>query len=128
VRYPTLDEVLALHQIALEIYGGSAGLRDLGALQSSLAIPRQATFGEELYPTLTDKAAILLYFLVQNHPFVDGNKRVALSTCFWFLESNGYTLKVEREELYQFTVDIASGRLDRDSVTAWTREHLRKIE
>ncbi len=127
MRYPTLDEVLTLHQSALEAYGGSAGLRDFGALQSSLAVPRQAMFGEELYPTLADKAAILLYLLVQNHPFVDGNKRVALSTCFWFLESNGYTLEVKHEELYQFTIDIASGRLDKGGVTAWMREHLRKI-
>ncbi len=89
MRYPALDEVLTLHRLALGAYGGSAGLRNLGALQSALAAPRQTMFGEELYPTLADKAAILLYLLTQNHPFVDGNKRTALSACFWFLERNG---------------------------------------
>lgn len=127
MRYPTLDELLTLHQLALDAYGGAAGLRDLGALQSALATPRQVVFGEELYPTLADKAAILLYLLVQNHPFVDGNKRTALSACFWFLESNGYTLEVEGEDLYQFTIAIASGKLDKDAVTAWMQEHLRPL-
>lgn len=71
---------------------------------------------------------MLRYLLTQNHPFVDGNKRTALSACFWFLESNGYTLDVGSEDLYQFTIDIASGRLDKDAVTAWMREHLCPLE
>ena len=124
MRYPTLDEVLTLHQLVLDAHGGSAGLRDMGALQSALAAPRQTMFGEELYPGIADKSAIILYLLTQNHPFVDGNKRTALSACFWFLESNGYTLDVGSEDLYQFTIDIASGHLDKDAVTAWMREHL----
>lgn len=128
MHYPTLDEVLTLHQLALDAYGGAAGLRDLGALQSALATPQQTMFDEELYPTLADKAAILLYLLIQNHPFVDGNKRAALSTCFWFLESNGHTLDAESKELYQFTIDIASGHLDKGAVTTWIRDHLRPYE
>jgi len=85
-------------------------------------------FGEELYPGIADKSAIILYLLTQNHPFVDGNKRTALSACFWFLESNGYTLNVGSEDLYQFMIDIASGRLDKETVTAWMREHLRSLK
>ncbi|MBE9471958.1 MAG: Fic family protein [Chloroflexi bacterium] len=77
MRYPTLDEVLTLHQLVLDAHGGSAGLRDMGALQSALAAPRQTMFGEELYPGIADKSAIILYLLTQNHPFVDGNKRTA---------------------------------------------------
>ena len=128
MRYPTLDEVLTLHQLALDAHGGSTGLRDMGALQSALAAPRQTMFGEELYPGIADKSAIILYLLTQNHPFVDGNKRTALSACFWFLESNGYTLGVGSEDLYQFTIDIASGHLDKDMVTARIREHLRPLK
>ena len=127
MRYPTLDEVLTLHRLALEAHGGSAGLRDMNALRSALVAPRQTMFGEELYPQVADKATILLYLLIQNHPFVDGNKRTALSTCFRFLESNGYTLDVGGEELYQFTIGIASGQLDKDDVTAWMHEHLRRL-
>ena len=128
MRYPTLDEVLTLHQLVLDAHGGSTGLRDMGALQSALAAPRQTMFGEELYPGIADKSAIILYLLTQNHPFVDGNKRTALSACFWFLESNGYTLDVGSEDLYQFTIDIASGHLDKDAVTAWIRKHLRPLK
>jgi death-on-curing protein len=84
-------------------------------------------FGEELYPTIEEKAAILLYLLTQNHPFVDGNKRTALSACFWFLENNGYTLRVENEELYQFTLAIASGEKDKDVVTIWIQEHIQPL-
>lgn len=127
MRYPTLDEVLTLHQLALDAHGGSTGVRDPGSLQSALAVPRQTMFGEELYPEIADKSAILLYLLTQNHPFVDGNKRTALSTCFWFLESNGHTLDVESDALYQFTLNIAKGQLDKDAVTAWMHEHLRPL-
>ena len=128
MRYPTLDDVLTLHRLTLDAYGGSTGLRDMGALQSALAAPRQTMFGRELYPGIADKSTIILYLLTQNHPFTDGNKRTALSACFWFLESNGYTLDVGSEDLYQFTIDIASGRLDKDAVTAWMREHLCPLE
>ena len=105
MHYLTLDEVLTLHQLALDAHGGSTGLRDMGLLQSAIAAPRQTMFGEELYPGIADKSAIILYLLIQNHPFVDGNKRTALSACFWFLESNGYTLDVENNDLYQFGWD-----------------------
>ncbi len=127
MRYPTLDEILILHQLALNAHGGSAGVRDPGLLQSALATPRKTMFGEELYPEIADKSAILLYLLTQNHPFVDGNKRAALSACFWFLESNGHTLDVEKEALYQFSINIASGHLDKDAVTVWMHEHLRSL-
>ncbi len=128
MHYPTLDEVLTLHQLALDAHGGSIGVRDPGLLQSAMAAPRQTMFGEELYPGIADKSAILLYLLTQNHPFVDGNKRTALLVCFWFLESNGHTLDVEKEALYQFTIDIASGQLDKNAVTIWMQEHLRPLK
>ena len=127
MHYPTLDEVLTLHQLTLDAHGGSTGLRDMGLLQSALAAPRQTMFGEELYPGIADKSAIILYLLIQNHPFVDGNKRTALSACFWFLESNGYTLDVENNDLYQFTLEIAKGQMNKDTVTSWIREHLRSL-
>lgn len=127
MRHPTLDEVLTLHRLALNAYGGSTGLCDMEALQSTLSAPRQTMFGKELYPHIADKAAILLYLLIQNHPFVDSNKRTALSTCFRFLESNGYTLDVSENELYHFTISIASGELDKEAVTAWMHERLRPL-
>ena len=76
IRYLTLEEVLELHRLALAQAGGLAGVRDLGALDSALAQPQMAFGGQELYPSLREKAAALGFSLVCNHPFVDGNKRV----------------------------------------------------
>jgi len=76
MRYLTLGEVVELHRAVIEKTGGTAGIRDLGALDSALAQP-QATFdGVDLHPSLADKAAALCFSLVRNHPFLDGNKRV----------------------------------------------------
>lgn len=79
-------------------------------------------FGEELYPDLFSKAAILFYLLVKNHPFVDGNKRTAALTLIEFLERNGYTLNATNDELYQFTIDVASSVLTKEEVELWIRD------
>lgn len=76
MRYLSLPELFRLHERALEQSGGSAGLRDLGGLESALAQPRMTFGGTDLYPTLPEKAAALCFSIVLNHPFVDGNKRV----------------------------------------------------
>ncbi len=76
MRHLTLAEVLELHRMVMEQSGGSAGLCDLGALESAIAQPRMSFGGSDLYPSLVEKAAALCFSLVNNHPFVDGNKRV----------------------------------------------------
>jgi prophage maintenance system killer protein len=76
MRWLSLSEVLILHRRLIEQSGGTTGLRDLGLLEASLAQPRQSFAGIDLYPELSDKAACLGYSLIQNHPFIDGNKRV----------------------------------------------------
>ncbi|MEW5718511.1 MAG: Fic family protein, partial [Chloroflexota bacterium] len=75
MRYLELDEVLRIHERAIQRYGGLPELRDLGLLESALAVPKQTMFGDDLYPDVATKAAILLFTLIKNHPFVDGNKR-----------------------------------------------------
>ena len=92
IEYLTLNEVLLLHARLIQAAGGSRGQRDLGLLESAVARP-QATFaGEDLYPDLWSKAAALMHSLVLNHPFVDGNKRVALTAAGIFLDLNGYRM------------------------------------
>src|SRR5438270_323696 len=71
MRYLDVDEVLDLHRLVLERSGGAPGLRDRGALESSIAQPQMAFGGEDLYPTLVEKASALGFSLIQNHPFVD---------------------------------------------------------
>jgi len=73
IRYLLLAEVLELHRSVIEQWGGAGGIRDLGALESTLAQPRQSFGGQDLYPDLASKAAALCFSLVLNHPFVDGN-------------------------------------------------------
>src|ERR687885_138020 len=85
MRYLTVEEVLKLHERVIEQRGGSTGVRDRGALESAVAQPQMTFAGEDLYPTVVDKAAALGFSLTMNHPFVDGNKRTAHAAmrCFW---------------------------------------------
>jgi len=120
MRYLTIDEVLALHEYAVERFGGSFGLLDRGKLEASVAAPMQNVFDTELYPDPWSKAAILFFLLIKNHCFIDGNKRVALYALLRFLEINGYTIfGVTNDELYQFTIDTANSVLTKDDITAF---------
>lgn len=85
MRYLTLTEVLELHRRIIAQSGGSEGVRDLGALELALAQPRMTFANRELYPTLVEKASALGFSLIQNHPFVDGNKRVGHAAMETFL-------------------------------------------
>ncbi len=80
IRYLTLSEVTDLHRQVVEQSGGSLGLRDLGALESAVAQPQMTFGGDNLYPTLVEKAAVLGFSLVMNHPFIDGNKHIGHAT------------------------------------------------
>jgi death-on-curing protein len=123
-RYLSALEVREIHEFAVQLYGGSTGLRDGGLLESALASPRQTMFDEELYPELAAKAAILLVGLVKNHPFVDGNKRTAFLATLRFLEVNGYTLAAAEDELFHLIQDIVSSQIEKEQVTQWFLAHL----
>jgi death-on-curing protein len=122
VHYLSSNEVLLIHDHAIREFGGSFGLMSPGQLAASIAAPRQTMFDQELYPDLFSKAAILFYLLVKNHAFVDGNKRTAALTLIEFLERNGYTLNATNDELYQFTVDVASSVLGKEETEMWIRD------
>jgi death-on-curing family protein len=103
------------------------------ALESCLAVPFQRFGGKSLYPSLISKAAILFYLLIKNHPFQNGNKRIAMTTLFVFLYTNGKWLKVDTQELYNFTVWVAqSPRTVKDETVKATEKflktHLVKLE
>lgn len=124
VRYLTVEEVIAIHDYAVQEFGGSAEIASIARLESAVAAPRQTMFGQDLYPDLFSKAAILVYGLIKNHPFVDGNKRTGLFALFEFLERNGYTIVASNDDLYQFTIDIATSKLGKEQIEAWLREHV----
>src|SRR5436190_9954800 len=108
IRYLTLEEVLDLHRLALEQSSGLGGVRDLGGLESALAQPQMTFGGQELYPSLAEKAAALGFSLVCNHPFVDGNKRVGHAAMETVLVLNGWELAAGVDEQEQVILRLAA--------------------
>jgi len=123
MKYLTVEEVIAIHDHAIREFGGSPELASVARLESAVTTLRQTMFGQDLYPDLFSKAAILIYLLIKNHPFVDGNKRTGLFALFEFLERNGYAIAVPGAELYQFTIDIATSTLGKEQIEEWLRTH-----
>ncbi|MGA2327346.1 MAG: type II toxin-antitoxin system death-on-curing family toxin [Bryobacteraceae bacterium] len=120
--YPTVEEVISIHARLIARFGGSAGLRDLGALESALARPRTG-----YYEDLMQEAAALWESLSQNHPFVDGNKRVGVTATAGFLRVNGYRLEFEDDAAFAFLVDLyESGRFRFAELERWLRQHVRR--
>jgi death-on-curing protein len=123
----TLDEVLAIHADQVERYGGLPGLRDLGLLESAVAIPRAEFGGKLLHPTLEEMAAAYLFHLVQNHPFADGNKRVGLAAALAFLGLNDRRLVAKEDEVVALVVSVASGKLGKAEVAVFLRTHVKPL-
>jgi death on curing protein len=127
MRFLSLSEVVELHRLLVESSGGSKGIRDLGILESAVSQPR-TTFGEtDLYPTLIEKAAALCFSLSHNHPFVDGNKRVAHAAMETLLVLNGYAIDATVDEQEQTMLALAQSSVSREELVAWLRGHVRPI-
>ncbi len=124
MRYVTVGEVLEIYSRVIEQSGGGVGIRDLGALESAVAQPRMTFNDEELYPTIAGKASALGFSLIQNHPFMDGNKRVGHAATEVFLMLNGYEISASVDEQVQIIPGIASGEVSREAFTDWLRTHI----
>lgn len=116
IRYLTKDEVVELHRRSLQQFGGRPGLRDDGLLDSAVAQPHAAFGGQELYPSLAQKAAAFGFSLINNHPFVDGNKRAGFAALAVFLELNGKQLVCSADEGEAVVLAVASGTMERDQL------------
>lgn len=127
MRYLSLNEALEIYRKIIRQSGGSFGIRDLHALESSLAQPRATFGGEDLYPTVTEKASALGFSLIQNHPFVDGNKRIGHAALETFLVINGCEIDASVDEQEQIILLVASGLMKRDEFTTWLRNHVTPI-
>jgi death-on-curing protein len=118
VQFLSLDEVLAIHQRVIETFGGADGVRDLGLLESALYRPRSG-----YYEDLVGMAAALFESLLMNHPFIDGNKRVAFFATDVFLRLNGWRLDVEAHEGYSLLMGLLeNGRCDFEHLSSWIRD------
>jgi death-on-curing protein len=121
------DLILVIHADLLQRYGGRAGLRDRGLLESALAQPRITVGGKFAHKTLFEKAAAYGFHLCRNHPFVDGNKRVAFVLMDLFLQKNGWEIVTDEEEAYSMMIALASGRLTKAELTSWVKEHSSRL-
>jgi death-on-curing protein len=123
VSHLTVAAVKAIHREVLKAHGGSTGIRDVALLESAVAAPQATMMGQPLLSDRIEMAAAYLFYLCQNHPFVDGNKRTALASCLVFLEANGLLQKekLSADDWETFVLDIASSKIDRAQAT--TRLH-----
>jgi death on curing protein len=118
----TLDQVLRVHAHQIATYGGSPGIRDVGLLQSALALPEATAFGEDLHPTLHEKAAAYLFHLTKNHPFIDGNKRVELAVCLTFLALNRVWVQATEDELVRLVLGTVTGERSKADIAVFLRK------
>ncbi len=123
MRYLTAEEILHLHFQVIEDFGGSHGVRSESRLLSVISAPQQVIFGEEQYPGVFDKAAVYMRNIIGDHPFVDGNKRTAVTVCGIFLARNGARFMATPGELEDFAVHVATDHLDVPAIAAWLTTH-----
>jgi death-on-curing protein len=127
MRYLTLGEVLELHRRIIQETGGASGVCNLAALESAVAQPRMTFEGKDLYPTIEDKAAALAFFIIQNHPFMDGNKRCGHAAMETFLVLNGKEIEAPVDEVEKIILEMASGKLSLKNFGEWLTGHIRNL-
>jgi len=120
----SIQSVQAIHEILIDRFGGSKGIRDSGILESAINRPYQTFDQIELYPHPVDKAAAIFESLISNHPFVDGNKRTAYVLLRITLNANGYDIEASQDEKYDFVLSAAKGELKFEQIKAWIVKHL----
>jgi len=122
-RFPSLRQVIALHDEQLAEFGGAPGIRDQGLLESALMRPQSGYYNDVI-----EEAAALWESLSQNHPFIDGNKRTSLVSMHVFLQMNGYDLTGDGEDLYRFVMELyESQRFKFEELEPWLRANTVKL-
>ena len=117
-------QILLLHSVLIAESGGSDGVRDEGLLDSAVNTPFQTFSGQDLYPTVLEKAVRLGFGLIRNHPFIDSNKRIGTHAMLVFLNLNSITLSYEDDELISTILSVASGEMDADGLLKWIQQHI----
>jgi death-on-curing protein len=122
-----IEDIIAIHDASIEVFGGSKGIRDLGMLESAIARPFQTFGGEELYPTPEEKAAALCESIIVNHPFVDGNKRTGFTAMVALLMEYGIQLTANENDAYQTIIKASTGELRFDGLRDWLGINCKKM-
>ena len=118
-------DVIDIHQVLIQQFGGTSGVRDKGLLDSALSQPKATFFGELLHPTIHEQAAAYLYHVAKNHPFVDGNKRTAYGAMEAFLRLNGHNLELSDDEAYAMVMQVAQGEITKEELSTLLQKHIR---
>ncbi len=128
MKYLTVKDVILLHNLAIDNFGGSHGLRDFGLLESAVMRPQASFGGKDLYKTIFPKVAALLHSLLLNHMFVDGNKRTAMFAPMTFLELNHHTFIAPQKEVVRAALWIENQKPSLEEIAKWLRKHTKKVK
>ena len=119
----TFAEIIEIHNYQIENFGGASGVRDMELLKSAIGMPSATFGGTFLHPTIYEMAAAYLFHLVENHPFVDGNKRVGAMAALVFLDMNGIDFEASDEEFTAMVLRVASGKMLKAEITLFLKNH-----
>mgnify|MGYP006286218963 CR=1 FL=1 len=122
VTFITLSEVLEIHRDQLQRYGGSPGIRSIQLLQPAVGMPGATYAGNYLHSDIYEMTAAYLYHLVQNHPFIDGNKRTGAVSALVFLALNGFTFNAPEDDFADMVLTVARGELGKSDVARFIRQ------
>lgn len=124
----TIQDIYELHNQLEESFILSSGVRDENLLASAVNTPFQTFMGNDLYPSIYDKAAQLCYGIVKNHPFTDGNKRTALHSMYVYLIINGFDITATQQEVEDLIINVAAGKMTNTELANWLRENTIHME
>ncbi|ABR49493.1 death-on-curing family protein [Alkaliphilus metalliredigens QYMF] len=121
------DIILYSHDQLIQLYGGSSGIRDIKLLESALEQPKATFGGTYLHDTIFKMAATYGFHLCNNHPFIDGNKRISLVAMDIFLQRNGYEIVATEKETYKTIMQLSTGNLSKEQLTSWLLENTKSV-
>ena len=125
--YLNQNQVLKLHKRIIKELGGINGIRNEAFLESALANPLQTFTGQDLYPTILDKAIQLCYGIIKNHPFLDGNKRTGLHSLLILLNINGLKIEIAHDELIDIIFNVANGSFNQQKFLLLLKENIKEV-
>lgn len=123
-KFLKIEQIITYHDEMINRYGGLHGIRDLGLLQSAIEMPRARAFGQDLHPTIYDKAAAYLVHIVKNHPFFDGNKRTGAFSACVFLSVNGISVDFSDHKYELLVIEVAEGKADKQKISEFFSKNL----
>ena len=126
IKFLTLSEVLLILEDQIRNYGGAYGVKDLNLLSSAIYMPESSFEGKYLHESIPAMASAYTYHLCQNHPFIDGNKRVSLASSLVFLDINGYEFNCNEEVLYNEIMNVAKGEIKKDELIIFFEKYSSK--